>query len=240
MGDGPRRRASWRVHRRPAMPFLWRNVRWSAARWRAIGETRNPAWEQIRQVFPPAVPSIPPGDVIFHEGLELQRLAADLCLDAGDVESARELALDAHDHWLEWSGTVLGLVDGDLGWARLFLPNRTMTPQRGGRPKRCAERPIRTCRVFAWGRIDCWERSRSDRGKSMKQSPNRRRALELAQSCELPYDRALALTLLSEVHLAAGRSSDATAPLTEAISTLHLSRLGRPCTARRRWRPAWS
>jgi ATP/maltotriose-dependent transcriptional regulator MalT len=44
-------------------------------------------------------------------------------------------------------------------------------------------------------------------------------AIELAETCELPYERALALTLLSETHLAAGRNSDATAPLMEARST---------------------
>ena len=53
------------------------------------------AWEEIRGLLPDG-PETEPGDLIHQEGLFLQRLAADLCLDAGDVPAARAW-LAAHD-----------------------------------------------------------------------------------------------------------------------------------------------
>ena len=72
-------------------------------------------WAQIRPLFPDG-PATEPGDIIHQEGLSLQRLAADLCLDAGDRRARAWLA--AHDRWLAWSGSVLGRADGRVAWAR--------------------------------------------------------------------------------------------------------------------------
>ena len=74
------------------------------------------AWEEIRGLLPDG-PETEPGDLIHQEGLFLQRLAADLCLDAGDVPAARAW-LAAHDRWLAWSESVLGRADGQVAWAR--------------------------------------------------------------------------------------------------------------------------
>ena len=49
------------------------------------------AWEEIRGLLPDG-PETEPGDLIHQEGLFLQRLAADLCLDAGDVPARPRLA----------------------------------------------------------------------------------------------------------------------------------------------------
>ena len=65
----------------------------------------------------PHGPATEPGDLIHQEGLFLQRLAADLCLDAGDLPGAG-LWLEAHDRWLAWSESVLGRAEGQLAWAR--------------------------------------------------------------------------------------------------------------------------
>ena len=68
----------------PGNTYLRREVtdaRAALARYRGEPEV---AWAQIRPLFPQG-PATEPGDLIHQEGLFLQRLAADLCLDAGDL-----------------------------------------------------------------------------------------------------------------------------------------------------------
>src|SRR5215217_8210270 len=73
-------------------------------------------WAEIRSLVPGG-PATEPGDIIHQEGLFLQRLAVDLCLDAGDLRTARAW-LEAHDRWLAWSESVLGRADGLVCSAR--------------------------------------------------------------------------------------------------------------------------
>src|SRR5215208_5636875 len=77
------------------------------------------AWEHILPLFPDGAMTAP-GDLIHQEGLFLQRLAADLCLDRGDLLGAHAW-LTAHDDWLAWSGSVLGQADGARAWAHYHL-----------------------------------------------------------------------------------------------------------------------
>jgi hypothetical protein len=74
------------------------------------------AWEEIGGLLP-AGPETEPGDMIHQEGLFLQRLAVDVCLDGSDLLAARAW-LKAHDRWLAWSESVLGRADGQVSWAR--------------------------------------------------------------------------------------------------------------------------
>jgi ATP/maltotriose-dependent transcriptional regulator MalT len=128
--------------------------------------------------------------------------------------------LGAHDQWLEWSGTVLGVVAGDAGWARLHLAegNDAAAAARANAALRRASEPdqpgvrLEAHRLlgelaFKSGRVD----------EAIAEST---RAVELAQACELPYERALGQLLLSEAWMATGRNSDANAVLTEAMTTL--------------------
>ena len=73
------------------------------------------AWQIIDRILP-AGPRTEPGTAYFPTALPLQRLAAELALDAGDLPTARAW-LEAHDRWLDWSGAVLGRADGALFWA---------------------------------------------------------------------------------------------------------------------------
>ncbi len=103
----------------PGNAFLRREVvgtRAVLARHRGEPEV---AWAVICSLFPDG-PATEPGDIIHQEGLALERLAADLCLDAGDLPGARAW-LDAHDSWLDWSGSVLSRANGRLARARWYL-----------------------------------------------------------------------------------------------------------------------
>ena len=69
----------------------------------------------MREALPDG-PATTPGQVVFLPMTEMQRLAATLALDDGDLPTARAW-LAAHDRWLAWNGTVLGRAEGQLGWA---------------------------------------------------------------------------------------------------------------------------
>jgi DNA-binding CsgD family transcriptional regulator len=73
------------------------------------------AWQLVREEFPGG-PATAPGGTWFLPGLELQRLAASLALDVGDLPLARKW-LEAHERWLDWSGAVRGRAEGYLAWS---------------------------------------------------------------------------------------------------------------------------
>ncbi|HEX5506056.1 MAG TPA: AAA family ATPase, partial [Thermomicrobiales bacterium] len=66
------------------------------------------------QEWLPDGPETEPGGTVYACALALQRLAAALALDAGNLPTARAW-LGAHDRWLAWNGTVLGRAEGALG-----------------------------------------------------------------------------------------------------------------------------
>ncbi len=64
----------------------------------------------------PPCPEITP----FRQTTAVQRLAADLALDAGDLPAAASW-LEAYDSWLVWSGAIHGRADGQRLWGRYHL-----------------------------------------------------------------------------------------------------------------------
>src|SRR5205085_2293472 len=60
-----------------------------------------------------------PGDTHYLVTVAMQRLAAALALDAGDLALARRW-LEAHDRWLAWSGAILGRAERHALWARYY------------------------------------------------------------------------------------------------------------------------
>jgi len=70
----------------------------------------------VREILPQG-PATEPGGALFFVAQQMQRLAAALALDTGDLEMARRW-LDAHDRWLDWSGAALNRAEAALLWAR--------------------------------------------------------------------------------------------------------------------------
>jgi DNA-binding CsgD family transcriptional regulator len=72
------------------------------------------AWSLIREGLPAGSETAPEdsaGDIV-----PLRTLAVTLALDAGDWDAARRW-LASLDHWLDWSGSILGRADAHLCWA---------------------------------------------------------------------------------------------------------------------------
>ena len=112
-------RALWAQRRAdaPRIDRVW-NIPHVGAMARAQGE-RAEAWALVSEGLPDGLLTAP-GTAHFI-ALNLQCLAARLCLDAGDRDGARQW-LEAHNRWLDWAGEEAhwGRADGRLAWAEYY------------------------------------------------------------------------------------------------------------------------
>jgi ATP/maltotriose-dependent transcriptional regulator MalT len=187
------------------------------------------AWSRIDERLPEG-PATVPGDAILQEGLFLQRSAAELCLDAGDLESARAW-LEAHDRWIAWSEAVLGRADGQLAWAHWHLASGDfdlaraaamdslslgMEPQQ---PLVCAS----AHRLLGRIAIRC--------GQVSVAMDHLDAARKLDDVCQTPFEHALTSLALAELNLSTGSLGEARVLLNEVRETC--TRLGAAPTLRR-------
>ncbi len=163
----------------------------------------------------PAGAATAPGEVDFAGALALQRLAAALTLDAGDLAGGRAW-LAAHDRWLAWGGATLGVAEGRLGWAA--YERAAGDPARARRQATeamdAAESPRQPLALLAarrlLGELD------TAAGRPADAAAHLADALALADACAAPSERALTLLALAELRAAEGRRADAEASLAEA------------------------
>jgi ATP/maltotriose-dependent transcriptional regulator MalT len=138
----------------------------------------------------------------------LQRLAADLCLDTGDLSGAHAW-LTGHDDWLAWSGSVLGQADGVLAWACYHLAAGDALGARTGafeaiKLATAPDQPF--TRLAAHRLIGEIETAAGDFLIAERHLTN---ALELAGTCEMPFERALTLLAIAELRVAQGATAEA-------------------------------
>ena len=149
----------------------------------------------------------------------LQRLAAALALDAADLLLARAW-LEAHDRWLAWAGAVLGLADGHLSWAAYHRTSGDLSAAReyAERALTHATDPRQPLALLTahrlLGELDTAASRHADAQTHLAA------AMELAEACAAPYERALTLLALAELRLATGDRPMATATLAEARALL--------------------
>ena len=172
------------------------------------------AWAQVRECLP-AGPATEPGDTIFLHILVLQRLAAWLSIDAGDLPTARAW-LAAHDRWLAWAGAVLGQAEGQLGWAAYHRAAGDLAQARehAARSLACASEPRQPLALLAAHRL--LGELNTAAGRHAEAAEHLAQALALADACAAPYERALTLLALAELRAATGRQAEARALLDEA------------------------
>ena len=223
-GRGRRRRA-WRGHaaaaagratgrgerawRAACAPWATAPSRWSArcdlAGRRGRRATTALAWRPGARV-----PARRPGDRAgrhCHSPSHwrcIQRLAAALALDAGDLAAARAW-LAAHDRWLAWSGAVLGRAEGAARLGGLPPRGGRPAPARASTPRRAlahATEPRQPLALLAahrlLGELD------TAAGRHADAAAHLDAALALADACAAPYERALTLLALAELRAATG------------------------------------
>jgi DNA-binding CsgD family transcriptional regulator len=168
----------------------------------------------MRPFFPNGA-ATEPGNLIHQEGLFLQRLAADLCLDAGDFDGARAW-LEAHDRWLAWAESVLGQADGRLAWARYHYAAgaedlaRTAVADALDFAAEPEQPLVRLAAHRLLGEIE------TAMGSHAAAETHLAAALDLADACETTFERGLTLLALAESRLATGAAGEAVTLLNEA------------------------
>lgn len=187
----------------PGNAYLQRPVRTSTALLAYYRGESQQAWTLIHSILPNG-PQTEPGNCIHQEGLFFQRLAAALSMDASDLSSARSW-LGAHDHWIEWGGSVLGRADSGVFWARWhqLAGEMIQARSRAAEAIELASAPDQPLvRLAAYRILGELESASGDR---VSAETHLNAALDLAQACEAPFERAL--TLLSLINLR-GSSGD--------------------------------
>ncbi|MGN6565244.1 MAG: response regulator transcription factor, partial [Thermomicrobiales bacterium] len=184
---------------------------------RAQGDTAL-AWAQVR-LHLPLGPATAPGNDYFQDSIILQRLAAALATDAGDLPLAREW-LAAHDRWLAWSGAVLGQAEGQLGWAEYYRAagDLSLAREHADRALAHATEPRQPLPLLATHRL--LGELATAMGAYAEAQPHLAAALALAAACAAPYERALCLLALADLRAAIGDRDGAQAALAEARTML--------------------
>ena len=172
----------------------------------------------IRRLLPQG-PAAEPGDVVLLDALLLQRIAADIALDRGDLSAALAW-IEANDRWLDWSGAVLGRAENRLSWARYCRQagDLVLAARHAGLAVESAADPRQPLALIAALRMR-GELSTGS-GKFDAALGDLAEALALADACAVPYERALTLIARAELRLAARSPVDAQTDLIEARDLL--------------------
>jgi DNA-binding CsgD family transcriptional regulator len=171
------------------------------------------AWGYVYEVLPLGVTTEPGGNRFFS-ALATQRLAANLALDAKDITGARAW-IEAHDHWLDWSGAVLWRSEGQLLWARYFRETGDSEAARKNTEKalELATEPRQPLLLVAshrfLGELD------TDSARFSEATEHVEKSLALADACEAPYERALTLLTKGQLLAATDNPEEARALLGE-------------------------
>lgn len=182
------------------------------------------AWDEVARYFPDG-PAPPDGTRHYMVSAAMQRLAAALAVDAGDLVLARRW-LELHDDWMTWSGSVMGQLEGHLGWARYHwksgdLPSAEEHARAALAKADTPRQPlglIASHRLLGELAIERHEYDRADDHLS--------NSLTLAEACQAPFERALTLVALAELAVATNSREDALGFLSQASS------IGEPLQAR--------
>ena len=184
---------------------------------RQQGET-GLAWRIVLTALP-AGPTTEPGTLTLTVALDLQRLAAALSVDAGELPAARAW-LDAHDRWLAWSGAVLGQSEGALGWAAYHRAAGDLAASRrhAERALARATEPRQPLALLAAHRL--LGELATSAGHHTEAATHLDAALALAEACVAQHERGLTLLALAELRATLGERRGARAALTEARAIL--------------------
>ncbi|HET7038046.1 MAG TPA: AAA family ATPase [Thermomicrobiaceae bacterium] len=192
-----------------------------ASHWLAVLAQRQGdealAWRVISERLPDG-PRTDPGNTFISSGLPLQRLAAELALDAHDLPTARAW-LEAHDRWLAWSSAVLGRAEGAVLWAvyHHVAGDQAEARRLAEQALAHASDPSQPLALIAahrfLGRLDTEEEQFGAAEGHLQQS------LALAEARAAPFERAL--TLLETVALrAAQRKPDEARSLLDEVRAI--------------------
>lgn len=191
----------------PGNSYLRREMTAAVATLALYRGQRDIVWAQILSVLTDGA-ATEPGDCIHQEGLLLQRFAVEQCLADGDLASAEQW-LDAHDRWLDWSGSLLGRADGLVSRGRWHLRAGQLMRARslGEHALIVAATPVQPLVQLAahrlLGEVAC---AAADFPTAQSHLAMAR---SLAEACDAPFERAGTLLSMAELHIATRSTPEA-------------------------------
>lgn len=203
------------AHSRDQGIIVWRH-RVAAVLARLERERGN--LEETRQLIAvvlPAGPDTPPGSTTHLRAIEMQLLAADIALDAGDLDLAGRW-LDTLDAWLAWNGAVRWRAEALLARARWLAARGDLDQaiDQADRALAAAREPRQPLAELAALRLRGELHGR--RGHLDAALEDLGLALARAEGCAAPYEVALTRLSLADARAAAGASVEAQALLRQA------------------------
>jgi hypothetical protein len=157
------------------------------------------AWEQVSRYFPEG-PTSSSSPMYVPAATAIQRLAASLALDAGDLPLAHEW-LGAHDAWLDWSEAIAGQAEGSLLWAQYHhaLGDRALADLHAYRALEQASDPRQPLALIAVYRF--LGQLATEDGDAPLAEQHLTQSLDLADACRAPFERALTLLTCAELDI---------------------------------------
>ncbi|MFN8541138.1 MAG: AAA family ATPase [Thermomicrobiales bacterium] len=161
---------------------------------------RDLAWRLIRERLPDG-PATDPGAIPFFQGPTLLRLAATMAADAGDFPLAHDW-LATHDRWLAWTGAILGKAEAALTWSVYHRAQGDLTAawRTAEEGLAHATEPRQPLALIVAHRLLGELATQQRRHESA--AAHLDAALALTDACAAPFDRALTLISLAELHVA--------------------------------------
>jgi DNA-binding CsgD family transcriptional regulator len=168
----------------------------------------------IRYALPQG-PATEPGGTVFVEGLLMQRLAAMLELDRGNLSAAHHW-LEANDRWLAWNNCAIGQADNQRVWATYHLATGAVD-----RALACAKRAVKLAETPRQPLVllealrtlgECEVAARDHKHAEIHITES----LALADACMAPFERALTLLAMAELRLTESHADQAVALANEA------------------------
>jgi DNA-binding CsgD family transcriptional regulator len=161
-------------------------------------------------------PQTPPDEQVFFVPAELHRIAAGIAIDEGDFDLARDWML-AHDHWLEWSEAVQGRAEGLLLRARIHLAegDSEKAQKLAEQARQQAEAPRQPMALIGIHRF--LSEMAVSVGDADAAEQHVQSSLLLAESCQLPFERARTLISRAELEIARGNNDHAVSALDESV-----------------------
>ncbi len=173
--------------------------------------------EKILRYLPHG-PATDPGTCRYPVLAAFQPFAAEIALDAGQIEQARAW-LEANDRLLQWSGAVLGRAENQLLWARFhrLVGETAMARQHADRALTHATEPRQPLALIAahrvLGELAVQARQYADADQHLQTS------LDLVDACDAPFERALTLLEFARLR-AAQRQTDAAQKLLDEVRAI--------------------
>lgn len=176
---------------------------------------RDLAWRHINTLLHDGV-NTEPGTVSFYpDALSCISIAAELEIDAGNLNAACEW-LELRDHWLNWSGATFALAGGKLLWARFFLQagddaNAQIAANVALRLAGAPRQPLTLISIYRM--LGELARRAGDFEESARQLHS---SLELATRCDAPFEHAQTMLTSAELEIERDNREEAGRLLSDA------------------------